>query len=132
MTEPYLNLEPATDSPRVVLVAGIPGTGKSTLAESLARQLKTPVFSMDWVMGALVLGRAVTDENAESVVDLQLAALVEGRSRGIPGWHATVPWQHVERMRGLWEPWEEDHLVLDSAVETPESSVKLILDVLGR
>ncbi|WP_086666021.1 AAA family ATPase [Lentzea kentuckyensis] len=180
---PYLDLEPTTESPKVVLVAGIPGTGKSTLAESLARQLKAPIFSMDWVLGSLVLARAITDENAYDVADLQLTALVarhvqlgidvivdatghtreergrlrelaerlggefvgvecvcsderlhrertEGRSRGIPGWHATVPWQHIERMRGLWEPWEDDHLVLDSAVETPESSVKRVLDRL--
>ena len=180
---PYLDLEPTTESPKVVLVAGIPGTGKSTLAESLARQLKAPIFSMDWVLGSLVLARAITEENAYDVADLQLTALVarhvqlgidvivdatghtqeergrlrelaerlggefvgvecvcsderlhrertEGRSRGIPGWHATVPWQHIERMRGLWEPWEDDHLVLDSAVETPESSVKRVLDRL--
>lgn len=181
---PYLNLEPSAERPKVVLVAGIPGTGESTLAESLARQLKTPIFSMDWVLGSLVLARVLSDENAEAVVDLQLTALVarhvqlgvdvivdatghtreareqwrelterlggvfvgvecvcsdevrhrervEGRSRGIPGWHATVPWQHVQHMRGLWEPWEEDHLVLGSAVETPESSVKRVLEVLG-
>lgn len=181
----YLNLEPTTERPRVVLVAGSPGAGKSTLAESLARRLRTPIFSLDWMMGSLVLARAVTDENAVEVVNLQLTAAVarhvqlgidvivdtsghtreerarwrelterlggvfvgvecvcsderlhrervEGRSRGIPGWHATVPWVHVERMRGLWESWEEDHLVLDSAVETPDSSVKRVLDVLER
>ena len=180
----YLNLEPTTESPRLVLIAGIPGAGKSTLAESLARHLRTPIFSMDWMLGSLVLARAITDENAVEVVDFQLTAVaarhlqlgidvivdvaghtrvdrarwrelterlggvfvgvecvcsdaglhrsrVEGRSRGIPGWHATVPWQHVERMRGLWEPWEDDHLVLDSAVETPDSSLKRVLDVLG-
>jgi predicted kinase len=180
----YLNLDPTTESPRLVFVAGIPGAGKSTLAEALARHLRTPIFSMDWMLGSLVLARAITDENAVEVVDLQLTAAaarhlqlgidvivdvaghtretraqwrelterlggvfvgvecvcsdaglhrsrVEGRSRGIPGWHATVPWQHVERMRGLWEPWEEDHLVLDSAVETRESSLKRVLDVLG-
>lgn len=188
MTDPlqhYLNLAPTTERPKVVLIAGIPGAGKSTLAESLARHLRTPVFSLDWIMGSLALGRAVTDENAVAVVDLQLSAAtarhvqlgidvildvaghtreardwwrqlterlggvfvgvecvcsderlhrerVEGRSRGIPGWHATVPWWHVQNMRGLWEPWEEDHLVLDSAVETPESSLKRVLEVLAK
>lgn len=179
---PYLELEPTTENPKVVLVAGIPGTGKSTLAESLARRLKAPIFSMDWVMGSLVLARAVTEENAYEVLDVQLTALVArhvqlgidvivdatghtreerqrlrdlterlggefvgvecvcsdervhrervgGRSRGIPGWHATVPWEHVQRMRGLWEPWEDDHLVLDTAVETPDSSTKRVLEL---
>ncbi|GGN08830.1 kinase [Lentzea pudingi] len=183
MTDPYLNLEPSAESPVVVLVAGSPGAGKSTLAEGVAKQLRVPVFSLDWVMGALVLARAVTDENAYEVVDLQLRALVarhvqlgidvvvdttghtveerarwrelterlggvfvgvecvcsdevlhrarvEGRDRGIPGWHATVPWVHVQRMRGLWEAWEEEHLVLDSAVETPAGSVKQVLEVV--
>jgi predicted kinase len=183
MTDLYLNLEPTTERPVVVLVAGIPGAGKSTLAESLARRLRTPIFSMDWMMGSLVLARAITDENAAEVVDLQLRAAVarhvqlgidvvvdeaghtregrdkwrelterlggvfvgvecvcsdeklheervEGRDRGIPGWHATVPWEHVQRMRSLWEPWEDDHLVLDSAVETPGSSLERVLEVV--
>ncbi|SFR06728.1 Adenylylsulfate kinase [Lentzea waywayandensis] len=183
MTDPYLNLEPTAERPVVVLVAGIPGAGKSTLAESLARRLRTPIFSMDWVLGSLVLARAVTDENVDEVVDLQLRAAVarhvqlgidvivdatghtreergqwrelterlggvfvgvecvcsdevlhrervEGRDRGIPGWHATVPWKHVQRMRGLWESWEDDHLVLDSAVETPDSSLERVLEMV--
>ncbi|MEV6711044.1 ATP-binding protein [Lentzea sp. NPDC051208] len=183
MTDLYLNLEPTTESPVVVLIAGVPGAGKSTLAEGLARRLRVPVFSMDWVMGSLVLARAVTDENAVEVVGLQLTAAVarhvqlgidvivdatghtreergrwrelterlggvfvgvecvcsdagvhrervEGRDRGIPGWHATVPWQHVERMRGLWEPWDEDHLVIDSAGESAEGAVLRVVEVV--
>ncbi|SMC91019.1 hypothetical protein [Lentzea albidocapillata] len=33
-------------------------------------------------------------------------------------------------MRGLWEPWDEDHLVLDSAVETPDGSVSLVVELV--
>ncbi|MET9629562.1 AAA family ATPase [Lentzea sp. NPDC006480] len=180
----YLDLEPTTESPKVVLIAGIPGTGKSTLAESLARTLRRPIVSMDWVQGTLTQFPELSDETARALVDLNIVALiarhvqlgvdvivdvaghtrearaqvrelverlggvfvgvecvcsdegvhrsrVEGRSRGIPGWYPTVPWTHVERMRGLWEPWEDDHLVLDSAVETVDSSVKRVLDALG-
>jgi predicted kinase len=60
--------------------------------------------------------------------DLLLRARVEGRDRGIPGWHGTVEWEHVLRMRGLWEPWTEPHLVVDSATDSPETAVRRVLD----
>jgi predicted kinase len=37
----------------LVIVTGLPGAGKSTLAEKLARATGTPAFSGDWLMGAL-------------------------------------------------------------------------------
>jgi predicted kinase len=39
--------------PLVVIFSGLPGTGKSTLSEHLARATRTPVFNGDWLMGAL-------------------------------------------------------------------------------
>lgn len=39
--------------PTIVLFTGLPGTGKSTLAERVARAVKAPVFAGDWLMGAL-------------------------------------------------------------------------------
>jgi len=37
----------------VVVFTGLPGTGKSTLAERVARLMPAPAFAGDWLMGAL-------------------------------------------------------------------------------
>ncbi|MFG3338287.1 AAA family ATPase [Glycomyces sp. NPDC048151] len=42
-----------TARPRFIAFAGLPGTGKSTMAEALANDLRAPVFAGDWLMGAL-------------------------------------------------------------------------------
>lgn len=39
--------------PRLVVFAGLPGTGKSTLAEGIGRALNIPVFAKDWLEAAL-------------------------------------------------------------------------------
>jgi predicted kinase len=38
---------------QVVVFTGLPGTGKSTLAEEVGRRGGVPVFAGDWLMGAL-------------------------------------------------------------------------------
>lgn len=39
--------------PTIVVFTGLPGTGKSTLSESLGRRLHTPVFAGDWLLGSM-------------------------------------------------------------------------------
>jgi len=39
--------------PKVIVFTGLPGTGKSTLAEHVARTLGAPAFATDWLMGGL-------------------------------------------------------------------------------
>ena len=39
--------------PTLILCAGLPGTGKSTLADGLGRALGCPVFAKDWLEAAL-------------------------------------------------------------------------------
>jgi predicted kinase len=72
----YQALAPAADaSPgTAILVAGVPGTGKSTLAEGLARALRAPVFSIDWQLGALTPFRVLTNENAGPIAEMMLIA----------------------------------------------------------
>lgn len=181
----YGSLRPADPSarPTTVLLTGIPGCGKSTLADALAQRLRAPVFSMDWQLGALVPFGLLRPDNTTAVAEVQLVAAaarqlqlglsvvidatghtreardrwrtlteslggtlvgvecvctddqvlrerVEGRSRGIPGWPGTVSWKHVLRMRGLWEPWTEPHLVIDSATDSPETALRRVLDAV--
>lgn len=38
---------------RVVVFTGLPGTGKSALAEAVARAIQAPAFAGDWLMGSL-------------------------------------------------------------------------------
>ncbi|MEN3357002.1 MAG: hypothetical protein V7637_984 [Mycobacteriales bacterium] len=39
--------------PVVVVFTGLPGTGKSTLAEAVTRRIGAPAFAGDWLLGAL-------------------------------------------------------------------------------
>jgi predicted kinase len=165
--------------PALVVLAGLPGTGKSTLSEALAARLRAPAFSVDWQLGALTPFGLVRPDNAIPLADhvltaaaarqLQLGlsvvldtsghlraarhrwqqvaerlggrfvgvecvcsdeavhrARVTGRSRGIPGWPGTVSWEHVGRMRAKWEPWDEQHLTVDTTAPLDEC-VELIL-----
>jgi len=39
---------------KLIVFSGLPGTGKSAIAESVGRELGIPVFAKDWLEGALV------------------------------------------------------------------------------
>ncbi|CAA9294262.1 MAG: hypothetical protein AVDCRST_MAG93-4135, partial [uncultured Chloroflexia bacterium] len=38
---------------KLIVFAGLPGTGKSTMAEAVGRTLHAPVFALDWILGTL-------------------------------------------------------------------------------
>src|SRR5918999_5554907 len=70
-----------SDPPRLIVVSGLPGTGKTRLAEALSTQLEIPVFSIAWVLGAMARFGALehTDRGAKAYAII--TALLEHRLR---------------------------------------------------
>lgn len=168
--------------PQVIIFTGLPGTGKSTLAEQAARAVGVPAFAADWLMGAIkpalarlerseylavrvgLLGTLVTRQlllGQGAVVDALVSESevaswresaarfparwyliecvcsdevihrerIEGRIRGIPGWHE-VGWDFVERMRAELPPLTVDRLTVD-AMEPAADNLRRVLDYLA-
>jgi predicted kinase len=168
----------------LIAFTGLPGTGKSTLADKLAAELGAPSFSGDWLLGALkphglltgldrptllaayydllttlatrqlmlgqsaVLDCLISNEIGtrwRQLADQYQARLLvvecvcsneaehrrrlEGRRRGIPGWHE-VGWAHVERMRAEYGRFGEADLVVDAMdpVEVNLGGVRRLLE----
>jgi len=166
---------------KLIIFAGLPGTGKSALAEAVGRELGIPVFAKDW-LEATLLGCELAPANqdrplgmagydllsmlAERQLMLEQSAILDsvastssirvtwqaladqydaqrrvvecvcsdqelhrsrlgGRRRNIPGWHE-LERAEVERVRGYYVPWAEQHLVLD-AVQPFETNLKTAL-----
>jgi predicted kinase len=169
----------------VIAFTGLPGTGKSTLAEGLAIRTGIPAFAGDWLLGSLsshgilrgmdrptllatlyglletlarrqlMLGQSaivdavLNDEKAAKWTKLateyggrllliqticsdetEHRRRLEGRTRGIPGWHE-VGWDHVERMRREFPPITAEHVVVDG-VESVDRNLGVVLAYIRR
>ena len=168
----------------LVVFSGVPGTGKSTLADAVGRAAGTPTFSADWLLGALTpfggyhlpdlveiaeellttlafrqlaAGQsAILDAPGEDALtrerwrglaasmgaDLRVVVCVcsdpvlhrqrvEGRHRGIPGWHDAGDWQDVRQRLAAFPAWPGESLVVD-AVQPLDRNVEAVLEFLGR
>jgi len=47
---------------KFILFSGLPGTGKSTLAEAVGRELGIPVFAKDWLEGSLLNSNVISND----------------------------------------------------------------------
>lgn len=162
-----------TISQSLIVVGGLPGAGKSSLADALAERLQVPVFNKDHIEASLWRGGVTAELNSWQVAEDLLTTLageqlrrnqsaildtvartarsreawrivslehgaafvpiecicsdaalhrrrIEGRDRGIPGWYE-LTWEDVERVGNGWEPWLDDHLVVDSVSPLEEN-----------
>jgi predicted kinase len=168
---------------KLIVFSGLPGTGKSALAETIGRESGIPVFAYDWLMGViepfeivpsslmraeigyglltrlaqrqLLLGqsalldcvvgwtskreewRQIAAESGASFYAIETIcsdealhrARLEGRTRGIPGWHE-LTWADIERSRSNYQAWTFERLVVD-AVHPLEQNLEQVRRYLG-
>ncbi|MEU5262262.1 AAA family ATPase [Amycolatopsis sp. NPDC021455] len=161
----------------LIVLGGLPGTGKTTVARPPARELAAAYLRIDTIEQALVASGELTappraagyvtgyalardqlangvDVVAECVNPLKITrdawraagsrvlevelvcsdprrhrARVEERAAGIPG-HRLPTWRDVVERE--YEPWDRDHLVVDTAATSTAECVELILRDFAR
>ncbi len=52
---------------KLIVFSGLPGTGKSALAEAVGRELGTPVFAKDWLEATLLRSKVVPAETEKQL-----------------------------------------------------------------
>lgn len=161
-------------TPGLIVLSGLPGTGKSTVAAPLARRLHAAYLRIDTIEQALIdsgeipalqtagyvtgyaltrdqldvglttvvecvnpvaitrkAWRRVAAEHASWILEVELIcsdaqehrSRVERRVTDIPG--LVLPtWQQVFNRE--YEPWDRDHLVIDTTERIPEDAAQVI------
>jgi predicted kinase len=56
-----------TKNKKLIVFSGLPGTGKSALAEAIGRELGIPVFAKDWLEGVLLRSNVVPAETEKQL-----------------------------------------------------------------
>jgi predicted kinase len=95
--------------PHLIVFSGLPGTGKTTLAEATGRRLRIPVFSVAWILGALapfsILERPERGDLAYALLTMLVTRqLMLGQSAIVDGMVGSSAvrdrWQQIARERG--------------------------------
>ena len=68
-----------SDRSTLVLVAGLPGVGKSTLAEAVGQRSGVPIIALDWSLGAAVQSGACEPDADLGELGRQLLSMLAHR-----------------------------------------------------
>lgn len=85
---------------KVITVSGLPGSGKSTVAENLAKKLSLPVFSIDPIEGAMMRSGISKEATGIAAYEIAMALADEHLKLG----HSVVidAVSPVEAARDMW------------------------------
>jgi len=134
-------------------MSGLPGSGKSTIAEGIAQQLRITLLSVDPIESAVVksgIAKSFETGLAAYLVAQALAAeqlklgnsvivdAVNAEEEGKNIWRALakrldlapiiieVTWDRLEARRKAYTPWSEPHLQLDALDPLDDNVAKAI------
>ncbi len=118
-------------APILVVIGGLPASGKSTIAAALARRAKTPYIRVDRIERAMVdwslldhpvgpAGYAVAHTDPE-----EHRRRVSARASDVPGL-VKPSWTQV--MEREYEPWTRDRVLIDSARRSVGDAVAQLVD----
>jgi predicted kinase len=66
---------------QLIVFSGLPGTGKTQLAEEIGRRLRIPVFSVAWLLGSLAPFGVLEREDRGAIAYELLTGLIEHQLR---------------------------------------------------
>lgn len=110
--------------PKLIVVAGLPGSGKSTLSEAIAKHLGIPVFSVDPIESAVIgSGFAQSFETGLAAYKVAAALAHEQLKLGISVIIDAV--SPVVEARHMWQKLTNDHNASLIIIECINSDIEL-------
>lgn len=104
-----------SNAQRLIAVSGLPGSGKSTIAEGLARAFEIPILSIDPIEAAMWRSGLSSSETGIAAYRVAEAVAVENLKQGLSVIIDAV--NPVEDARAMWQALADEHKVDLKSIE---------------